>query len=62
MNCYIEVKRTDKCVSCHTAFKDKNDAIPVRIQDNMGYSISSMCHTCMDMVKEYQRKKALFKV
>jgi len=62
MNCYIEVRRTDKCISCSTAFEDAKNAIPVRIEDNMGYSISLMCNTCMDMVKEYKRKKELFSV
>ena len=62
MDCYIQVKRTEKCISCTNAFKENENAIPVRIQDNMGYSISLMCESCMDMVKEYKAKKELFSV
>lgn len=57
MQCYIEVKRTEKCVACGISLSGEVEAVPVRIQDNMGYSISAMCNPCMDMYSEYKKKK-----
>lgn len=57
MNCYIQIKRTDKCVACHTPFQKDDKVISVRIQDNAGYNISSMCESCMDAVILYKKRK-----
>lgn len=57
MECYIEIKRLDKCVACHTSFTPEDKVVTVRIQDNSGYSISSMCESCMDAVNEYKKRK-----
>lgn len=58
MKCYIEIKRTEKCVACSKTFSDSDKAIPVRIQDNMGYSINVMCEDCMDTYSAYKKRKA----
>lgn len=59
MNCYIEVKRTEKCVSCSHGFGEYDNATSVRIQDSMGYSIALMCDTCMDKYAEYRKQQEL---
>lgn len=57
MNCYIEVKKTENCIACNTVFQDKENAVPVRIQDNMGYSIALMCPSCLDAYSTYKKRK-----
>jgi hypothetical protein len=53
----IEVNRTGRCVSCSKAFGEFDNAIKVRVRDNMGYSIAHMCNTCMDVCLEHKRQK-----
>lgn len=57
MNCHIYIQRTQKCVACSKSFSEEDKAIPVRIEDNMGYSIHAMCESCMDKYSEYKKRK-----
>jgi hypothetical protein len=57
MNCFIEVKRVEKCVACSRPFHSHDNATSVRVQDSMGYSIALMCDSCMDSYAEYRRRK-----
>lgn len=63
MDCYIEVRRTDKCVACHKDFEGEEQGTPVRIEDESGYSISRMCTSCMEKVAAHRaRKEAMSRV
>ena len=58
MNCYIEVKRTEKCIACSHEFHQEDMAVPVRIQDDMGYSIALMCDSCMGEYREHKERQS----
>lgn len=47
------------CIACHKSFGVNDKIISVRIEDNMGYNISSMCEPCMNAVKVYKERKKL---
>ena len=57
MNCSIEVRRMHQCAGCGKGFGKKDTAIPIRLENNYGYSISVLCPTCMDLYKDYKAKK-----
>lgn len=59
MNCYIEVRQTERCVACQKSLSHGEKPITVRIENELGFSINKMCQTCMDTYSAYKKKKDL---
>lgn len=57
MNCFIEVIRTESCIGCNKSIKEEEKAVPIRMRDNMGYTLSIICPTCIDTYSIYHNKK-----